>query len=167
MLETTYCDRHPKTETNLRCGRCDALICPRCLVHAPVGVRCPKCAKTRRLPTFEVSGFQLARAVAASLALGIAGGLAFFLLTRLVPSAPFLLFLIAFVAVGYLVGEGTSLSVNRKRGRGLKLVASGGVFAAFMVLIFFGIAGPLFFTSLYGVLAFSVAFYLASNTKFR
>ena len=160
MLETTDCDRHPKTETNLRCGRCDALICPRCLVHAPVGVRCPKCAKTKRLPTFEVSGFQLARAVSASLALGLAGGLAIVLFIWLVP-APFLLFLVAYVGVGYLVGEGTSLSVNRTRGRGLKLVAGGGMFAAFMVSVFFGIAGPLFFTSLYGVLAFGVAFYLA------
>ena len=160
MLETTYCDKHPKTETNLRCGRCDTLICPRCLVHAPVGVRCPKCAKTKRLPTFEVSGLQLARAVGASLAIGIAGGFAIVLLILLVP-APFLLFLVAFVAVGYLVGEGTSLSVNRKRGRGLKLVTGGGVFAAFMILVVFDIAGPLFFTSLSGVLAFSVAFYLA------
>ncbi|MCH7787213.1 MAG: hypothetical protein IIC22_06860 [Chloroflexi bacterium] len=160
MLETTYCDRHSKTETNLRCGRCDTLICPRCLVHAPVGVRCPKCAKTKRLPTFEVSGLQLARAVGASLAIGIAGGFAIVLFILLVP-APFLLFLVAFVAVGYLVGEGTSLSVNRKRGRGLKLVAGGGMFAAFMVSVSFGIAGPLFFTSLSGVLAFGVAFYLA------
>ena len=160
MLETTYCDRHPKTETNLRCGRCDALVCPQCLVHAPVGLRCPKCAKTRRLPTFEVSGLQLTRAIAASLALGIGGGLAFVLLILLV-SAPSLLFLVAFVGVGYLVGEGTGLSVNRKRGRNLKFVAGGGMFAAFMVLVFFGIAGPLFFTSLYGVLAFGVAFYLA------
>ena len=160
MLETTYCDKHPKTETNLRCGRCDTLICPRCLVHAPVGVRCPKCAKTKRLPTFEVSGLQLARAVAASLAIGIAGGFAMILFDWLV-SDTFLLFLVAYVGVGYLVGEGTSLSVNRKRGRGLKLVTGGGVFAAFMILVVFDIAGPLFFTSLSGVLAFSVAFYLA------
>lgn len=160
MLETTYCARHPKTETNLRCGRCDALICPQCLVHAPVGVRCPECAKTRRLPTFEVSGLQLTRAIAASLVIGIVGGLAFTFFTLLVP-APFLLYLVAFVGVGYLVGEGTSLSVNRKMGSNLKLVAAGGMFAAFVVSIFFGIAGPLFFTGLYGVLAFGVAFYLA------
>ena len=133
---------------------------PRCLVQAPVGVRCPKRAKTKRLPAFEVSRLQLARAVVASLALGLVGGLAVALFVLLVP-APFLLFLVAYVGIGYLVGEVTSLSVNRKRGRGLKLVAGGGMLAAFMVSVSFGIAGPLFFTSLSGVLAFGVAFYLA------
>jgi hypothetical protein len=39
-----YCARHPKTETLLRCGRCDTPICPRCMVHAGVGIRCPDCA---------------------------------------------------------------------------------------------------------------------------
>ena len=33
MQDTNYCARHPDTETNLRCGRCDTLVCPQCLVH--------------------------------------------------------------------------------------------------------------------------------------
>ena len=39
-----YCARHPQNETGLRCGRCDTPICPRCMVHAGVGIRCPECA---------------------------------------------------------------------------------------------------------------------------
>lgn len=39
-----YCARHPQTETGLRCGRCDTPICPRCMVHASIGIRCPDCA---------------------------------------------------------------------------------------------------------------------------
>ena len=41
---TMYCARHPKVETLLRCGRCDTPICPKCMVHAGVGIRCPECA---------------------------------------------------------------------------------------------------------------------------
>ena len=38
------CAYHPNTETDLTCGRCDAPICPRCLIHTEVGIRCPKCS---------------------------------------------------------------------------------------------------------------------------
>jgi hypothetical protein len=40
-----YCERHPKTETRLRCTRCDAAICPDCLVPGAVGMLCPRCGK--------------------------------------------------------------------------------------------------------------------------
>ncbi len=39
-----FCARHPETETMLRCGRCNTPICPRCMVHGAVGIRCPDCA---------------------------------------------------------------------------------------------------------------------------
>ncbi|HEX2914551.1 MAG TPA: B-box zinc finger protein [Chloroflexia bacterium] len=42
--KVVYCARHPEVETGLRCGRCDTPICPRCMVHADVGIRCPDCA---------------------------------------------------------------------------------------------------------------------------
>lgn len=42
--KTIFCARHPQTETGLRCGRCDTPICPRCMVHSSVGIRCPECA---------------------------------------------------------------------------------------------------------------------------
>ncbi|MCY4455281.1 MAG: rhomboid family intramembrane serine protease, partial [Chloroflexi bacterium] len=32
-----YCERHPRTETELSCGRCETPICPQCMVHAPGG----------------------------------------------------------------------------------------------------------------------------------
>ncbi len=38
-----FCYRHPKTETWLRCGRCDQPICTRCSVQGPVGSRCRQC----------------------------------------------------------------------------------------------------------------------------
>ena len=102
----------------------------------------------------------MARAVAASLALGIVGGLAFVFFILLI-IVPFQLYLIIFVGVGFLVGEGTSLSVNRKRGRNLKFVAAGGVLAAIMIVIVFGIVDIFFSTGLLGLLALGAAFYFA------
>ena len=134
MLEPSRCLRHPDTETNLSCGRCEEPICPSCMVHTPVGFRCRDCAKVRPPPTFDVTGIYLARAIGASVALGVAGGIIFKLLSLLLGGVSFWQ-AIAFAGIGYMVGEGVSVAVNRKRGRGLKLVASGGVFLAYVMSI--------------------------------
>ena len=49
------CATHPDVETELGCSRCGKAICPRCLVHTPVGARCRECANVRRIPTYNVS----------------------------------------------------------------------------------------------------------------
>ena len=63
---------------------------------------------------------------------------------------------IALAGIGYMIGEGVSVAVNRKRGRGLKLVASGGVFLAYAMGIFLGVLPT---TSL--LLGLIVGFYIA------
>ncbi len=103
------------------------------MVHTPVGFRCKDCARVRPPPTFDVSRIYLARAIGASVALGVAGGTIFWLLSLLLGGAFWQA--IAFAGIGYMVGGGVSIAVNRKRGRGLKLVSSGGVFLAFVVSI--------------------------------
>ncbi len=63
---------------------------------------------------------------------------------------------IAFAGIGYMVGEGISVAVNRKRGRRLKLVASGGVFLTYVVSIMTGVTPS---TSMF--LGLIVGFYVA------
>jgi hypothetical protein len=72
--EVTYCQRHPSVETALRCGRCDALICPRCLVFTPAGTRCPDCARLRRPVMYELGVSHYLRAAGVALGLGLAMG---------------------------------------------------------------------------------------------
>ena len=153
MPDTLYCKKHSDTETNLRCSRCDEPVCPRCLVHAPVGVRCPDCAQVKRLPTFDVTGVFLARAIAVGLPLGIAGGAAALFTGLFV--AP-LLSSIVILGVGYLAGEGISLAVNRKRGRALKFVAAGSVLIAVFTVSIIGL-------DLFQLLASAAAIYIAVN----
>src|SRR4051794_28748290 len=68
------CARHPAVETGLRCAHCGTPICPRCLVQAPVGARCPDCAQPRgglaAHPTISLYG----RSIAAGLAAGVGAG---------------------------------------------------------------------------------------------
>ena len=135
MPETTYCPKHPGTATSLRCGKCDRPVCPQCMVHTPVGVRCQDCAQMRRLPTFEVSGSYLARGIVASLAIGTGGGLVLVFLTYLGLFALPFLFISAVAGLGYLIGEGTSIATNRKRGRPLQFAAAAGVLVAYAITV--------------------------------
>jgi membrane associated rhomboid family serine protease len=51
------CYRHPDRETGLSCSECGRPICTECMTPAPVGLRCPEHAGTRRGP--RVAGRQL------------------------------------------------------------------------------------------------------------
>ncbi len=55
-METCY--RHPARETGLHCSNCGRAICPECMTHAAVGIRCPECAGKR--PLVKRAGFTLA-----------------------------------------------------------------------------------------------------------
>jgi len=43
-----YCYRHPDRETGLSCSECGRPICTECMTAAPVGLRCPDHAGTKR-----------------------------------------------------------------------------------------------------------------------
>ena len=164
MAEATYCVRHPTTETNLACGRCGESVCPRCLVHAPVGVRCPDCAQARPLPTFDVSVNSITRGLGAGIGIALVGGIiASFIINFLIRTAlPFNIITVGaaalIAALGFLVGEGISLAVNRKRGRRLKLVAGASMFVGITVITFLT-QGATFNTLV--LLASGLSFYIA------
>ena len=151
MTQANYCPKHKDTPTNLRCGRCDELVCPRCMVHTPVGVRCADCAQVKRPPTYDVSRGLLARAVGASIGLGVGGGIALIILQSL--AFGFFYLLIA-AGLGYVVAEGVSASANRKRGRALQYVASGGVLLSFVIVLAVG------FFSVFDIFAAALAVYV-------
>lgn len=111
-VEPVPCARHHDVQTLLRCSRCDAPICPKCLVHGPVGARCPDCASPLRL--LAPSRTQYAAATAAGLGVGALGGA--------------LLGFVGFgglglLVVGLAVGEVVSRAGGRRGGTTLAVVA--------------------------------------------
>ena len=68
-LSMTECPRDSGVETNLRCARCGDPICPRCMVYAPVGSKCPDCASIGGPQIFKVTQNDLIK-------IGVLGGLA-------------------------------------------------------------------------------------------
>ena len=117
---STFCAQHKDTPTNLRCGRCETPVCPQCMVHGPVGVRCPDCGRPPKFPQYEVSTALALRAVAASLVLGIAGGIVLLFLLGF----GLFFYLIASAGFGYLISEVTSYAAKRKRGPTLAIIAA-------------------------------------------
>lgn len=138
------CAAHPGVETNLRCGKCDKPICPKCMVQTPVGARCPQCARLYKLPTYRVSTPYYLRAVGTALGLALITGVIWGFVNQFIPF--FYLNLLIGAGVGYAIGEVTGLAVNRKRGRGLAAVAGTGVIISYLVSIFlpFGLPHGLF-----------------------
>ena len=135
------CAYHPDVETNLRCGKCGKLICPKCLVQTPVGARCPDCAQLYKLPTYRVSTKYYLRAVGTGLGMAIVCGIAWGVVRGLVPF--FYLNLLLAPGAGYAIGEVVSLSANRKRGTGLAIVGGMALVVSYLVGIMTGIFLPL------------------------
>jgi hypothetical protein len=125
------CAYHPDVETSLRCGKCGKPICPRDMVQTPVGVRCPDCAKLKKLPTYQVSGVYYLRAAGAGLGMAIACGAIWGLLANVIPF--FLLNIVLGAAAGFAISEVMGLAVNRKRGTGLAVVGGMAVVISYII----------------------------------
>lgn len=133
---TTYCETHPDVESELRCGRCERLICPRCLVYTPGGVRCKDCAQLRRPVMYELSTEHYLRAAGAALAVGVAVGVIGGLVlppTARVPFFGLLLALFAGSGVGSLMAEAVTRATRGKRGTTVQSIAVGGIAVAGLV----------------------------------
>ena len=172
MTQTQYCARHPKNETSIRCGRCDDPICPDCLVHSPVGMRCPDCGRANPVPTYDVTMPYLLRGIGAGAAVALALGIAFYyaapILFRLVfldiaiinIILPFL-YVAVMAVIGLAIGESVSIATNRKRGLKLKIVSAACVFvASFTITLGFPSAA-------YGVIYLFVGLALATWLAIR
>ena len=120
-----YCYRHPKSETYVRCGRCDQPICPKCAVQGPVGFRCRQCGlvKSATLASFTPQQLVLGTGVAmgGGAVIGYLGGL-----------AGFYSIFIAFFA-GAFIAEAFVRFVGLKRGPLPRLMLYGGLLAGFAV----------------------------------
>ena len=128
------CATHPQVETTLSCSKCGKPICPKCMVQTPVGARCPQCARLYKLPTFRVSTRHLLIATGTGLVISVACGFLWGLIASLLNF--FYLNLLLAAGFGFAIGEVISLSVNRKRGLMLAVIAGFAVVISYLVSIF-------------------------------
>lgn len=117
VSERTTCARHRNVETALRCPSCGTPICPKCLVHTPVGAKCPPCARGPRLKFQRVEPRAYLWSGAAGLGVALLGGT----VLSVVPLGA--LMFLPLILIGWLVGEAVSAAAQRKANTALGVIA--------------------------------------------
>ncbi len=102
-------------------------------MHGHVGVRCLDCGKAVTLPTYQVSGQYLVRAILAAVIVGAITG---FIHALFLAGVPYLN-TVALVGIGYLVAEAAGAAADRRRGRTMQCVVAGGILVALVLIILF------------------------------
>lgn len=108
------CVNHPNEITFVRCGRCEAPICVRCMVDTPVGKKCRACARNRSHLT-ESTPQEVALAFIAATAVAIPAGWVMQTI-RIMP--------LSAVIYGWLIAE-VALRVGKRRRSVAMQVATG------------------------------------------
>jgi hypothetical protein len=163
---TVTCARHPGVETELRCGRCDTPICPRCMVHTPGGIRCPDCAQLRRPVMYELSVSHYLRAAAAAMVVGLVLGVAAGIVlpvARVVPFFGLMLALLMGVGAGAVMAEAITRATRGKRGIAIQVAAGAGLLLAWALRLLLAGGLQLALGDLFGLIALVAAIVAASQ----
>lgn len=106
-----YCENHPKTETSLRCNRCNKPICPKCAVSTPTGYRCKECVSGQQKIFNTAMWYDYLSAFLVAGALSFIGS---WIVTRI----GFFTIFLAPIA-GVIIAEAVRLLVNKRRSKRL------------------------------------------------
>lgn len=138
MAEPTTCARHPSVETRLRCASCEVPICPRCAVDAPVGMRCPDCARPARSGGLRRRPGQIGRAAGVAVLGAVLGGAVIGAVRLLLPIGG----LIVAYLVGVQIGQRVRTAASGNTVDVVRAVAIGGALASAVVAeVVIGVAG--------------------------
>jgi hypothetical protein len=124
------CANHPTVETLVSCSSCEKPICPDCMVHAPVGVKCRDCARMPRSALVRLKPAKAARAIAAAAGTAVALGIALAALSG--SGFGFFGFILAF-GVGVLMAEVVTRTSGYYRGRESGAIAAAACILAYVV----------------------------------
>tara|TARA_Y100001970_G_scaffold293704_1_gene442494 strand:- start:2436 stop:2939 length:504 start_codon:yes stop_codon:yes gene_type:complete len=121
-----YCNICNKIETELRCQKCNELICYECITETPVGYRCNACVSFNIPPMYKMP----IHLIISSLIIGIMSGIIIgYIISMLMPvSSIFSLFTLAaatFIAilVSSIIFSILNFTTNGKRGKKIQIVS--------------------------------------------
>ena len=129
----TTCANHRGVETRVFCSDCGKPICPDCMVHAAVGIKCRDCARLPRSARVTLRPDRAARAVVVSLGSGSGIGVVLGLVTAQALVFGLLGTLIAGVLVGMGVGRATLWASGYHRSSSTGWIAVAGAVLAYVV----------------------------------
>lgn len=118
--EALHCINHPQRETALRCNRCGAPVCTRCVVRTPVGFRCNECVKAQQATFYTARWYDYPVAGAVAFVLSIPAA-------AIASVAGWWFAIIVSPVAGGLIGGIVHWAVGRRRGRWTWLVVTAGL----------------------------------------
>jgi hypothetical protein len=154
------CYKHYGVETLLKCGSCERSICVKCVVQHPVGIRCNECTRIQKLPIFDVTPIDWAKAIAVTLGIGVFGACVLAISGLLILPLGFMSIYVSWLVllgVGYMMGSGVKVVLKGKRGRGLQWIVGIGTVITGIVGSAFGLE----INSVFGLLVLGAAVYMA------
>ena len=153
--ETTLtCTFHPKTETQLRCNRCNKPICIKCATHTPTGYRCPECIRSQQKIFITTKWFDQVIAAA------IAGIISFLGSLFAINLGIFFMILLA-MAAGYAIVWAVKKAIRNRRSPLLKYVMSVSAFLGSLIPVFGILTRDLsLYGTIYGGGFYSIVWYL-------
>ncbi len=174
--ETLYCANHPKTETSLRCNRCNKPICSKCAVLTPIGYRCRECVRGQQ------KSFETAEWIDYPLGFIVAGILSF-AGSLIAASLSFFIIFLAPIA-GTIIAEAARFVTRRRRAKRLYIIIAAGALVGslppllsnliviFLFLPSAGIGGlgfllPLLWQGAYAFIVTSTVYYRLGGMVFR
>jgi hypothetical protein len=141
MADPTTCARHAGVETRLRCAVCETAICPRCAVDAPIGMRCPDCARPDRAAGLRRRPDQIGRAVGVAVLGALVGGALIGGVRLLLPIGGLIVAYIVGLQIGQRVRAAASgNTVDVVRGIAIAGAAASGLVAELVIAIGAGVA---------------------------
>ena len=129
-LPRCNCRRH--APTRLGCGRCNAPICPACMVQTPTGMICRACSSINLQPLFQVEPARFAAALGACTLLGVGLGWLLIQLENIIGIFAYF----AAIILGGLLAQTALVITSRKRGPEVEAAAGGGTAAGMAAAVF-------------------------------
>lgn len=139
-------------DSNIFCVRCGATICPKCIVHSPVGVRCISCGESSLSVLNKMSFGLFLKTLFVSSFLGLLMGY-----ILLIMSSTYLYWIhwIGVLFAAYAISEIVYRISEYKRGFKVQLIGSLGLGICICIQLFF--SG---YFSVFTLLVWGISFYL-------
>lgn len=119
MSEETFCHFHEDIPTRLSCVSCGKSICPKCMIEAAVGFKCPDCTRASKSHIEEITPRNYVIGGLSGLIIGTGAGYIWYQLSVY----GILISLAVAYAVGFCVSKAISYSIGNKIGLKIQVFA--------------------------------------------
>lgn len=150
LFDKSRCYSNQHDNAKIFCVRCSIPVCPKCIVHSPVGVRCISCGKSSLSVLNKMPKYLFAKTLFISSFAGLVLG---FILLMMSSIYLYWIHWIGMVFSAYAISEIVSKVSGYKRGLKVQFIGSFALTICICVQLFFsGYASV--FTLLIGIVSF-------------